>query len=184
MISEFGLREGINEVIGITLGEWINTAPLGIIVGDDVRVRLYGNHTRRFLERTGVLYVNVIHDPVVFVISAFEDLGEEWFESLNPPVIRGSESWLKFSARVEGNYAILDFAEGEVLRSDLRAINRGFNMLIEATVHATRYVLSGSEALAERIRYCGRIIERCGGRREKEAYELLLGYAGLKKEEG
>lgn len=181
MIEKFGLREGVNEVIGITLGDWINTAPLGVIVGSDVRVRLYSNHTRKFLERSGVLYVNVIHDPVVFVISAFEDLGEDWFESLIPPVIRGSESWLKFNARLEGNYAILDLVDGEVLKKEVKAINRGFNMLIEATVHATRYVLSGSETLAEKIRYCGRIIDRCGSRREKEAYELLLRYANLKK---
>ncbi len=181
MIEKFGLREGINEVIGITLGDWINTAPLGVIVGDDVRVRLYSNHTRKFLESTGVLFVNVIHDPVVFVVSAFDDLGEEWFESLDPPVLRGSLSWVKFRAHLEGRWALLEFLDGEVLRSEIRAVNRGFSAVVEAAVHATRYILSGSETLAEKIRYCGMIVERCGGKREKEAYRMLLDYAGLKK---
>ncbi len=179
MIERFGLREGINEVIGITLGEWINTAPLGVIVGDDIRVRLYSNHTRELLAKTGVLYVNVIHDPVVFVVSAFEDLGEEWFESVDPPVIRGSAAWMRFDAELHGNYAILSFSDGEVLGGELRAVNRGFNALIEATVHATRYVLSRSEKLAGKIRYYGRIVERCGGERERRAYRLLVKYAGL-----
>ncbi|AIY89130.1 DUF447 family protein [Geoglobus acetivorans] len=179
MIEKFGLYEGINEVIGITFGEWINTAPVGLIVGDDVRVRLYSNHTREFVDKSGTLYVNVIYDPLVFVISAFEDLGKEWFESLDPPVIKGSLSWVKFRAMLDGNFAVLEFLEGDVLRKEVRAVNRGFNALIEATVHATRYVLTGSKTLADKIRYYGRIVERCGGSREKEAYRLLVKYAGL-----
>ncbi|MBE8539833.1 DUF447 family protein [Geoglobus acetivorans] len=179
LIEKFGLYEGINEVIGITFGGWINTAPIGLIVGDDIRVRLYSNHTRELLEKSGMLYVNVVHDPIVFVISAFEDLGEEWFESLEPPVIKGSLSWMKFRARLDGNFAVLDLLEGDVLRKEVRAVNRGFNALIEATVHATRYILSGSETLADKIRYYGRVVERCGSRREKEAYNLLVKYAGL-----
>lgn len=184
MIERFGLREGINEVIGVTIGEWVNTAPLGVIVADDVRVRLYSNHTKRFVEKTGVLYVNVIHDPVVFVVSAFEDLDEGWFDSLSPPVIRGALAWIKFDATLQGNYALLSFSDGEVLRREVRAVNRGFSAVIEATVHGTRYVFSGSENLAERIRYYGRIVERCGGKREKEAYRLLLEYTGIKNGSG
>jgi len=178
-MERFGLFEGINEVIGITKGEWINTAPLGIIVKDRVFVRLYENHTREIIKRTGVLHVNVVHDPVVFVISAFEDLDESWFESLDPPVIRNSESWVKFKAEIMDGYATLQFVEGKVIRRNVRAINRGFNALIEALVHGTRYVLSRNPELRERILYYGRIVQRCGGKREKEAFGLLLSYVGI-----
>ncbi len=176
MVKEFGLREGINEVIGITIADWVNTAPLGVIVNDGIRVRLFENHTREFVKKTGILYVNVIHDPVVFVIAAFEDLTEDFFESLNPPVIKNALSWIKFKADLKGNYAYLSFIDGGVLRRDCRAINRGFNAVIEATVHATRYVLSGREDLLNKIKYYGGIIDRCGGKREREAYKLLMGY--------
>ena len=179
MMEKFGLREGINEVIGITTGEWINTAPLGIIVKDGIKVRLYSNHTRELLEKSGELFVNVIHDPVVFVISAFTDLDESWFERLNPPVIRNALSWMMFEAKIEGSFAHLRFQNGEVLRKDIGAVNRGFNAVIEATVHGTRYVMNRSPQLKERILYYGRIVERCGGKREKEAFDLLLDFTGI-----
>jgi len=130
MVREYGLREGINEVIGITIADWINTAPLGIIVDGDVKVRLFENHTREFVKKTGILYVNVIHDPVVFVISAFEDLSEDFFESVNPPILRGALSWIKFKADLRGRYAYLEPLDGGVLRRELRAVNRGFKMTL------------------------------------------------------
>ncbi len=179
MIEKFGLRDGINEVIGITIGDWVNTAPLGIIVDDGIKVRLYSNHTRDLLEKSGELFVNVIHDPVVFVISAFEDLDEMWFESLDPPVIRNAMCWVRFEARIEGSFAHLKFIQGEVLRNDIRAVNRGFNAVIEAAVHGTRYVMSRNPELRKRILYYGRIVERCGGKRERGAFDLLLSYTGI-----
>ncbi len=176
MLRDFGLREGINEVIGITIADWINTAPLGVIVGDNIKVRLFKNHTREFIKKTGFLYVNVIFDPVVFVISAFEDLSEDFFESFDPPIIRNALSWIKFKADLRGNYAYLSFINGEVLRRDFRAVNRGFNAVIEATIHATRFIIKKSRELRDRIDYYGKIVERCGGKREKEAYKILLEY--------
>ena len=82
----------------------------------------------------------------------------------------------KFKADLKGNYAYLSFIDGGVLRRDCRAINRGFNAVIEATVHATRYVLNRREDLLDKIKYYGGIIDRCGGKREREAYKLLMGY--------
>ncbi len=179
MIEKFGLREGINEVIGITIGEWINTAPLGIIVDDEVKVRLYSNHTRELLEKTGELYVNIIHDPVVFVVSAFEDLDESWFESLDPPVLRNAMSWIKFEADVRDNFTHLRFVEGKITGKDVISVNRGFNAVIEAAVHGTRYAAGKNPDLRDKILYYGRIVQRCGGRREKEAFGLLLKYTGI-----
>lgn len=176
MVREFGLQEGINEVIGITIADWVNTAPLGVIVNDGIKVRLFENHTREFVKKTGMLYVNVIYDPVVFVIAAFEDLSKDFFESLDPPIIKNALSWIKFKADLKGNYAHLSFIDGGVLRRDCRAVNRGFNAVIEATVHATRYVLNRREDLLDKIKYYGGIIDRCGGKREREAYKLLMDY--------
>ncbi len=180
MLEDLGLREGINEVIGITLGEWINTAPLGIVIrGNDIYVRLYENHTKEFLKKTGKLFVNVVDDPVIFVVAAFEDLSEEYFESLDPPIIRGALSWMEFEAKLSGNLARLTFVRGEVIKRSVRAVNRGFNALIEALVSATRFVALKRKEFAEDVLRHSKIIRKCGGRREIEAYELLLKYCGL-----
>ncbi len=177
MLEEFGLRDGINEVIGITFGEWINTAPLGIVVEEDeIFVRLYENHTRSFVERSGRLFANVIHDPLIFVKASFEDLGEEYFESLDPPIIKGALSWMEFEAKLEGNIARLTFLRGGVVRREIRAVNRGFNAVIEALVYATRYTsLKREEFKKKALEYKG-IVEKCGSEREKEAFKLMERY--------
>jgi hypothetical protein len=57
-------------------------------------------------------------------------------------------------------------------------VNRGFNAVIEASIHATRYVsLKGKEYLRQ-IEYCNTIVRKCGGAREKEAMRLLYELIG------
>ena len=183
-LSDFGFTEGINEIIAITFNEdgTLNTAPIGVIVEDAdgimARARLYKSHTRSNTARTGVFYANVTRDAVVFALASFIDLGEEFFESLNPPVIKGSLAWCRFEANVSGAYATLKLAEGEVLGSELRAVNRGLNAVIEALVHATRYVITKDERkreeLRRRILYYYEIVQKCGSEREKRAFEIIM----------
>lgn len=181
-LKDFGLRNGINEVIGITEGVWLNTAPLGIIVEDEnsrsAKVRLYSSHTRDNIEKGCDLWINVIFDPVVFVISAFEDLNKEFFESLNPPILKNSVSWVRFTTKMVGNFARLKLCEGGIT-GKVRAINRGFNSVIEALVHATRFRINPVEELKDKILQQKENVERCGGRDERKAYELILRYTGL-----
>ena len=181
-LSDFGFTEGINEVIGITFfaDGRLNTAPLGVIVEDAdsvyAKVRLYPSHTRQNLAVNPVLWVNVTTNPIVFAISAFDDLGDDYFESLNPPITKGSLAWCKFRAELKGDFAYLELLEGKVLRKSLRTVNRGFNALIEALVHATRYVKSGSEELLKKIEYYCEIVDKCGSKDEKLALEIMKTY--------
>ncbi|MFO7966415.1 MAG: DUF447 family protein [Archaeoglobaceae archaeon] len=176
---------GINEVIGITQGEWLNTAPLGIMVEDQnstsARIKLYSSHTRDNIERGAHLWVNVVYDPFVFVISSFEDLKKDYFESVDPPVIANSLAWAKMETSVDSGFVYLHLVDGKVVDQHfrIRAVNRGFNALIEALVHATRYVRSEDEDLKNRIHYYGGIVEKCGRKEEKEAFQLLMDYTGL-----
>ncbi len=176
---------GINEVIGITQGEWLNTAPLGIIIEDQnstlARIKLYRSHTRDNIERGTPLWVNVTYDPFVFVISSFEDLEKDHFESIDPPIIKNSLAWAKMETTVKESFVQLHLVDGEAMDRHfrIRAVNRGFNALIEALVHATRYVRSGDEELKNRIYYYGNIVEKCGRKEEKQAFELLMDYTGL-----
>ncbi|MCS7143638.1 MAG: DUF447 family protein [Archaeoglobaceae archaeon] len=174
-LKDFGLRNGINEVLVVTKGERLNTAPIGIIVEDEesifARAKLFPSHTRKNIEKGSFFIANIIFDPIVFAISAFDDLSENFFERFDPPVIRGSLAFCEFEAKLKGLFAELKLIRGEVLRSELRAVNRGFNALIEALIFATR--LRMNPEFAKKIRKCYEIIEKCGSEREKEAMEII-----------
>jgi uncharacterized protein len=55
-------------------------------------------------------------------------------------------------------------------------VNRGFNNIIEATVHATRYKENRDPELKKLIYYHAGIVRKCGGKRETEALDLLTRY--------
>jgi len=183
-LADFGFVEGINEIIAITRNadESWNTAPMGVIVEDSsstsAKVRLYRSHTRENVKREGVMYANIVWDAEIFAIASFDDLGESFFESLNPPVLRNSAGWCKFRAVLKGAYADLELLDGEVLRGEIRTVNRGFNAVIEALVHATRFVILKGEnkrkELLEKILYYKEIAEKCGGEKEKKAFKVIM----------
>ena len=177
--SEFGLRDGINEVIAITFFDdgKPNTAPIGVIVdGESIRVKLYPSHTRENVERDGRLWINVIWDPIVWVLATFEDLDEGWFSSMSPPILRDALAWCEFECRKVSDKNPAEFElklrDGGVFRREVRAINRGFNALIEALVCATRLDLNPK--LMDRIEELSTLVRKCGDRRTKEAFEILL----------
>ncbi len=188
-LSDFGLRNGINEVIGVTYGVcdsgngW-NTAPLGIIVedelGDAAKVRLFRSHTRENVERSGKIYINVVKDPLLFAISAFEDLSMDHFS--NPPVLRKAVAFCEFDAEIEGSFAKLTLKSGRVFDEEIRkaglsAVNRGFHAVIEGLVYATRLANAkgrAKEEIESFVYHYWHIVQRCGGEREKKAYEFLM----------
>jgi hypothetical protein len=55
-------------------------------------------------------------------------------------------------------------------------VNRGFNNLIDATVHVTRFKENKDPELKRLIDYHVGIVRKCGGKRELEALELLKKY--------
>jgi len=57
--------------------------------------------------------------------------------------------------------------------------NRGFNAVLEATVHATRYQLTGEEKYLKLIRHFETLASKCGGEKEKKAMKLLYEVLGL-----
>lgn len=180
-LRDFGLRNGINEVIVITRGEKLNTAPIGIIVENEnsvfAKAKLFPSHTRSNLEKGSFFIANVVNDAVLFALATFEDLGEEYFENLDPPILNGSLAFCEFEARLEGSIANLRLLRGKVLRNEVRAVNRGFNAVIEALILATR--LKFNPKLSERIRECYEIIEKCGGEREKLALKIIKRETGI-----
>ncbi len=176
------LGDGINEVIATTFA---NAAPMGIINrGDAAHMVLFrGSHTARNVGRYGWIVANISYDPVLWVRTAFEDLPPEYFADLTfncRPMyrLRDCEAWIAFEATVENKteenlIVSLSPLDQEIRSTILRPVNRGFNSVIEATVHATRYVRFRDPELLKLIEHHEKIVRKCGGKREVEAMELM-----------
>lgn len=179
------LNEGINEVIATTKG---NAAPMGVIVRNGIyrMVCFTGTHTEKNIARDRWVVANIVHDPILFVRTAFSDLPDSAFFEENvagTPMDRlvEAEAWIAFSGIIErrGAQAMtvrLVPATEKVIACRPHPVNRGFFAIIEATVHATRYRLSGDPELKKLIDHYRTIIRKCGGPREHEALDLLDSY--------
>lgn len=179
------LKPGINEVIATTE---FNAAPMGIIFREGVaRMVLFsGSHTAKNIEKNGWLVANFVYDPILYVKTAFEDLSHDAFlkETINGRTmhrLKDSDAWAAFTTTIEkktpGALMVTLTLEKEIIEKVfLHPVNRGFNNIIDATVHATRYVMNKDPELKKQIDYHAGIIKKCGGKQELEALELLLGY--------
>ena len=187
IIQDSVLQEGINEVIGTT---HMNAAPMGVIFrGGRYTLALFkGSHTAENIIRDGWFVANLIHDPVIYVESAFGDLPDDAFttETINgTPMHRlaAAEAWVAFRAEVIGEsgeaYSILlTPLQEEVIVRSIYPVNRGFNAIIEAAVHATRYIMNHDPKLEWLIRHHLALARKCGGEREKEAAGMVEGFIG------
>lgn len=121
---------------------------------------------------------NIVDDPVLFVKSALSDLGVEDFEYINGfPVLKNSLGWviLDCICKKGDNISVVEMipVNGKIHRKVIKPVNRGFNAVIEASIHATRYVGKKGQEYLRQIEYCNTIVRKCGGNQEKEAMRLL-----------
>ncbi|MCW3128771.1 MAG: DUF447 family protein [Methanophagales archaeon] len=193
-LKEAGIDEGISEVIVTTKsasGE-PNAAPIGIIAvtnkdENNYFVRLYKtSKTFSNVQETDKLAANVTNDPVLFVEAAFEPLSESQFSLFYDfPVLKEANSWILFdcvfSKKTNGSenflFQLTPLAV-KINRKEVKAINRGLNAVIEAAILATRYTLIADnhekDEMKKMMELYADIVEKCGGRREKEALKILL----------
>ncbi len=177
------LGAGISEVIATTRQ---NAAPIGVHRdGDTLWAVLYhGSHTAANAAREGWLVANVVHDPILFVRTAFDDLpadafvripGLDWdrlvaaegYAACRVEVLRETPDALRIGLAV---------VREEVIEPRCVPVNRGRCAVIEATVHATRFGRTRDPRLGRLIEHHAGIVRKCGGPAELEALELLMGY--------
>ena len=177
------LKPGINEVIATTTH---NAAPIGIHFRDN---RIYmilfkGSHTFENIRRDGWVVANFVQDPIMYVRTAFEDLPPESFVDetigdLTMQRLTGADAWAAFTTSIERttpeSIIVALFLRKEIIEDLVfHPVNRGFGNLIDATVHATRYVEKRDPAMKQLIDYHAGIIRKCGGKRELAALDLLM----------
>jgi hypothetical protein len=179
------LGDGINEVIATTR---CNAAPMGIIVRND-RIRMVcfsGSHTADNIARDRWVVGNILHDPVMYVRTAFADLPRDAFyrEDVNGTAmyrLADAEAFVAFSAIIEQRgeesmaVRLLPLCE-KVVTCRPHPVNRGFSGIVEAAVHGTRYRITRNPDLKRLIDHHAAIVKKCGGKRELEALALLESY--------
>jgi len=90
-----------------------------------------------------------------------------------------ADAWAAFTARVIGEsseaYSIqLTLLEEKILVDPIhRPVNRGFNAIIEAAVHTTRYLRTHDPELGWLIRHHLVLAKKCGGEKEREAAGVI-----------
>lgn len=180
-LEKLGILDGINEVIATTEKNGvINAAPLGIIRdGESLYIKLFlGSHTYDNVLANGWFVANMTHDSWIFAETALEDLTQDYFVRRDGlPIIKDAEAWALFKCEpfpLDIIIVKVELVKGEVLRKDFRAFNRGANLVVEAAVAATRYLALRTDSYYEEIMKIRRIVDRCGGPREREAMERLM----------
>jgi len=176
------LKGGINEVIATT---GFNAAPMGIHYRDGkaTMVLFSGSHTAENVRTERWLVANFIHDPVLYVRTAFEDLPRDMFVSepvagMTMQRLAGADAWAAFTATVDrttaGTLIVSLTPQREIIENAIiHPVNRGFGSIIDATVHATRYVKNRDPELKDLIDYHTGIVRKCGGKRELAALDIL-----------
>ena len=172
---------GVTESVVTTLGpndRW-NVAALGLHAGDPVTATTWGRTRtwRNFRERGGG-YVQFTRDSVDFVDAALGTREEA------DPVLDSADAWVEVTVeRLEsgedGGTQWVEWAlhpvEAAIERETVPTTNRGYYAVVEATVAASRLDVDAydREALVERLAYFAEVVERCGGERERAAFDRI-----------
>jgi hypothetical protein len=161
-----------------------NVAPIGLHRNNGrLFARIYESRTLENILSRNMAAANIVDDPVLFVQASLSDIEPERFEFVEGfPVLKDALGWLIFDCRCKKGEKIsvveLSSIKGKINSRKIHPVNRGFNAVIEASIHATRYVLLKEQKYLDRIEYYDTIVQKCGGAREKEAMRLLFELIG------
>ena len=173
------LSPGINEIIAVTMD---NAAPIGIILRDGQCPKMIlfkGSKTEENIRKYGWVTANFVSRASLYARYAFSDVEpSELAAEGDMQRLREADAWVGFRAEVthetEQTYMVdLTPVSESILTPNIRRVNRGFDAVIDATVHATRYVFNHSEDLKQKILYDFELIRKCGGEDEFAAKKIL-----------
>lgn len=148
------------------------------------QIRLFeGSQTYENVVNERWLVVNVVIDPVVFVRTAFGNLDYTEFDTFSIdnkqyPFLKDALIYILFECsdlKFTKDTLVADIlpVHACINRNVIKAPNRGFNAVLDASIHATRYLVLGGEQYLNLIYELEKIVKKCGGTREKQAMRLL-----------
>lgn len=172
-------QEGITEAIITTISKngIPNAAPMGVVRrGDRYFIHMFPNtRTLRNVEETSYLMANVTTDPMVYVISAFEDLDKSYFyyeTDMGPPRLKDAAAWVYCKCNI-GEAVSLEPVRVSIVERTVPRFSRAFPSIIEATIVGTRLRFYKGGEGEKKIHDYESIVRKCGGPKELEAMNKL-----------
>lgn len=193
-LDEIGIRDGITETIVTTfdLKNKLNAAPIGIIrKNNKISIKLFKNSkTYENIFKVKVFVANITYDSIAFVNATFNNMNTDdfefiSFEGMQYPIIKNSIGFVIFrcnSIEIKNDILFADLKPIflKINKKKLYAPNRGFNAIIEALVHATRFKIFKIKKYKELVQYYSNLAIKCGGTREKDAASMIDEFLSLK----
>lgn len=164
-----------------------NAAPIGVLCSgkDTILCRIFkGGKTLDNIISQREFTVNITHDPELFTLSTIGNLSQEYFSNDNS--LRGVDAYFKcevisIKEAVKQSDPIRKNGEANVIKSkvtdmvinkEVQALNRAFSCLIETLANFTRFDLVDEEKkqyYLTRFRECSRVVNKVGGKEEKQS---------------
>jgi len=164
-----------------------NAAPIGVLCSgkDTILCRIFkGGKTLNNIISQREFTVNITHDPELFTLSTIGNLSPEYFSNDNS--LRGVDAYFKcevisIKEAVKQSDPIRKKGEANVIKSkvtdmvinkEVQALNRAFSCLIETLANFTRFDLVDEEKkqyFLTRFRECSRVVNKVGGKEEKQS---------------
>ena len=164
-----------------------NAAPIGVLCSgrDMILNRIFkGRHTLENIISQREFTVNITNDPELFTLSTIGNLPSDYFSNDNS--IKGADAYFKCEVislkeavkqsdpiRKKGEAIVIKSKVTDmVIRRDVKAFNRAFSCVIETLANFTRFDLvdeTKKQYYLSRFMECSRVVNKVGGKEEKQA---------------
>ena len=164
-----------------------NAAPIGVLCSgrDMILNRIFkGRHTLENIISQREFTVNITHDPELFTLSTIGNLPSDYFSNDNS--IKGADAYFKCEVislkeaakqsdpiRKKGEAIVIKSKVTDmVIRREVKAFNRAFSCVIETLANFTRFDLvdeTKKQYYLSRFMECSRVVNKVGGKEEKQA---------------
>lgn len=164
-----------------------NAAPIGVLCSgrDMILNRIFkGRHTLENIISQREFTVNITHDPELFTLSTIGNLPSDYFSNDNS--IKGADAYFKCEVislkeavkqsdpiRKKGEAIVIKSKVTDmVIRREVKAFNRAFSCVIETLANFTRFDLvdeTKKQYYLSRFLECSRVVNKVGGKEEKQA---------------
>lgn len=164
-----------------------NAAPIGVLCSgrDMILNRIFkGRHTLENIISQREFTVNITNDPELFTLSTIGNLPSDYFSNDNS--IKGADAYFKCEVislkeavkqsdpiRKKGEAIVIKSKVTDmVIRREVKAFNRAFSCVIETLANFTRLDLvdeTKKQYYLSRFMECSRVVNKVGGKEEKQA---------------
>ncbi|MER2013788.1 MAG: DUF447 domain-containing protein [Methanobrevibacter sp.] len=164
-----------------------NAAPIGVLCSgrDMILNRIFkGSHTLENIISQREFTVNITHDPELFTLSTIGNLPQDYFNNDNS--LKDADAFFKCEVislkeavkqsdpiKKKGEAIVIKSKVTDmVIRREVKAFNRAFGCVIETLANFTRFDLvdeTKKQYYLSRFTECSRVVNKVGGKEEKQA---------------